>query len=124
VQLKIPVLADNVVEVIECEVTDAHEVYEAHRAAHALYTTCIPASTLPFRNFILAHIKTTWNFADRNTKAVASEIFRRLGLRVLLCRLHTFKQLEEGDQQDAPGGELAADESTRWWSRDGGALMP
>ena len=51
-------------------------------------------SILPFRDFILAYIKTNWNFADLNTKAVTPDIFRRLSLRVL-CGLYTFNWRKE-----------------------------
>jgi hypothetical protein len=100
VKYPIPILADNVAAILIAK-SPTHTKYARHIALRTHYIRSI----LPFRDFILAYIKTTWNFADLNTKAVTPEIFRRLSLRVLYG-LHTFnwrgeisKTLEEIWQQ-------------------------
>jgi hypothetical protein len=76
VRYPIPILADNVAAILIAK-SPGHTKYARHIA---LRTHCI-RSVLPFRDFILAYIKTNWNFAGLNTKAVTPGIFRRLGLR-------------------------------------------
>ena len=89
VKYPIPILADNVAAILIAK-SPGHTKYARHIALRTHYIRSI----LPFRDFILAYIKTNWNFADLNTKAVTPDIFRRLSLRVL-CGLHTFNWRKE-----------------------------
>jgi hypothetical protein len=65
VRYPIPILADNVAAILIAK-SPGHTKYARHIALRTHYIRSI----LPFRDFILAYIKTTWNFADLNTKAV------------------------------------------------------
>jgi hypothetical protein len=89
VMYPIPILADNVAAILIAK-SPGHTKYARHIALRTHYIR----SVLTFRDFILAYIKTNWNFADLNTKAVTPDIFRRLSLRVL-CGLHTFNWRKE-----------------------------
>jgi hypothetical protein len=49
---------------------------------------------LPFKDFILAYVKSMWNIADLNTKPCVNEIFTRL-TTLMLDGLHDFEWRKE-----------------------------
>ena len=66
VRYPVPILADNVAAVLIAK-SPTHTKYARHIELRTHY---IRRSVLPFRDFILAYVKSMWNFADLNTKAV------------------------------------------------------
>jgi hypothetical protein len=69
VRYPIPILADNVAAMLIAK-SPGHTKYARHIA---LRTRTTSDQYCRFANFILAYIKTTWNFADLNTKAVTPD---------------------------------------------------
>jgi hypothetical protein len=65
VSYPIPILADNVAAILIAK-SPTHTKYARHIELRAHYIR----SVLPFRDSILAYVKSMWNFADLNTKAV------------------------------------------------------
>ena len=89
VQFPIPILADNVAAILIAK-SPTHTKYARHISLRTHYIRSI----LPFRDFILAFVKSQWNFADLNTKACSPDIFRRLSTYIL-AGLHNFNWHDE-----------------------------
>jgi hypothetical protein len=85
----IPILADNVAAILIAK-SPTHTKYARHIELRTHYIR----SVLPFRDFILAYVKSMWNFVDSNTKAVTPEIFRRLS-SIILNGLHNSNWRQE-----------------------------
>ena len=89
VRYPIPILADNVAAILIAK-SPTHTKYARHISLRTHYIRAI----LPFRDFVLAFVKSMWNFADINTKACSPEIFRRLST-FILAGLHNFNWQDE-----------------------------
>ena len=92
VRYPIPILADNVAAILIAK-SPTHTKYARHIELRTHYIR----SVLPFRDFILAYVKSMWNFADLNTKAVTPEIFRRLS-SFIPNGIHDFKWKREAEK--------------------------
>ena len=90
IRFPIPLLADNVADILIAK-SPTHTKYARHISLRTHYIRTI----LPFRDFIIAFIRTMWNFADLNTKAAAAVVvFQRL-VPFILNGLHTFNWNKE-----------------------------
>jgi hypothetical protein len=107
VRCPIPILADNVATILIAK-SPTHTKYARHIELRTHYIR----SVLPFRDFILAYVKSMWNFADLNTKAVTPEIFRRLTTKQLCTKWTTQLQLATRGRE-SPNRNLAANQSSR-----------
>ena len=112
VRYPIPVVADNVAAILIAK-SPTHTKYARHIELRTHYIR----SVLPFRDFILAYVKSMWNFADLNTKAVSPEIFRRLS-SFIDTKWTAQLQLAKRGREDT-GRDLAANQSSRRPSRNG-----
>ena len=85
----IPLLGDNQAAILIAK-SPTHTKFARHVNIKYHYIRTI----LPFKDFILAYVKSMWNIADLNTKPCVNEIFTRL-TTLMLDGLHNFEWRKE-----------------------------
>ena len=88
VRYPIPILADNVAAILIAK-SPTHTKYARHIELRTHYIR----SVLAFRDFILAYVKSMWNFADLNTKDKSSNTRDLPKTKQLCTKWHTRFQI-------------------------------